>query len=72
MREPTDAQVTAREHVQWLHREAGIPIAELARRMETSASRVSFWVNGHQVPSPMSAKRIEEVYQDELSRRQAN
>ena len=72
MREPTAAQITARERIIWLHREAGIPIAELARRMKTSASRVSLWVNGHETPSPMSAERIERVYLDELSRRQAN
>jgi len=72
MRQPTAAQVEARERIQWLHREAGIPIAELARRMNMQAPVVSRWVNEHHYPSPLAGRLIAEVYLDELSRRQAD
>ena len=64
MKGPTEAQRDARERVIWLHREAGIAIAELARRMSTSPALVSNWVNEHRYPSPMSCERIERVWQD--------
>lgn len=62
-------QQQALEHLTWLHREAGLPIAELARRMRTSAPLVSTWVNGHRKPSPMSCERIQRIYSEEQARR---
>lgn len=59
----------ALEHLEWLHREARLPIAELARRMKTSAPLVSSWVHKHHAPSPMSCERIERVFLDEQARR---
>lgn len=70
-RPPTASQVEAREHIIWLHREAGISIAELARRMNVHWTGVSRWVNERYYPSPMAVDRIERVYLDEVSRRQA-
>jgi len=72
MRQPTETQITARERIQWLHREAGIPIAELARRIGVMYPVVSRWVNEHNYPSPLAGRLIAEVYLDELSRRQAD
>ena len=72
MRQPTETQITARERIQWLHHEAGIPIAELARRIGVMYPVVSRWVNEHNYPSAMAADRIARVYQDEVSRRQEN
>lgn len=60
-------QDIALERLDWLHKQRGLPIAELARRMNTSAPLVSTWVNRHRRPSPMSCERIERIYQAETS-----
>lgn len=62
-------QAQAIEQVKWLHREAGIPVRQLAKRFNTSASRVSNWVNEHQSPSRMSCERIERLYLEEQAKR---
>ena len=62
-------QELALEHLSWLHKEAGLPIAELARRMKTSSPLVSTWVNGHRRPSPMSCERIARIFEEEQAKR---
>lgn len=62
-------QTQAIEQVIWLHREAGIPVRQLARLFSTSPARVSTWVNRHQAPSPMSCQRIERLFLEEQAKR---
>lgn len=62
-------QEQALERLSWLRTEARLPVAELARRMKTSAPLVSTWVNGHRKPSPMSCERIQRIYDEERARR---
>lgn len=62
-------QTQAIEQVIWLHREAGIPVRQLARLFSTSPARVSTWVNRHQAPSPMSCQRIARLFEEEQAKR---
>lgn len=68
-RKLTPMQELAIEQVIWLHREAGIPVRQLATRFSTSPARVSNWINRHQSPSPMSCQRIERLFQEEQTKR---
>lgn len=68
-RDLTPMQQQAIEQIIWLHRDARIPVRQLAARFGTSPARVSNWINRHQAPSPMSCQRIERLFLEEQGKR---